>query len=69
MAISQRGVWLRIEEPYNRLNSERRYRSLEVAAGDVIFTTSSVNYYHDDPALGVGHVGIATGERTGAYRK
>jgi hypothetical protein len=35
-----------------------------VVVGDLIFTTGSVNYYHDDPAQGVGHVGIATGEGT-----
>ncbi len=35
-----------------------------MSAGDVVFTTGRINYYHDDLGQGVGHVGIATGEGT-----
>ena len=36
----------------------------DVMAGDLVFVTGRINYYQDDPAQGVGHVGIATGEGT-----
>lgn len=36
----------------------------EVDAGDVIFVSGWIDYYHTDPKDGVGHVGVATGEGT-----
>lgn len=36
----------------------------EIGAGDVIFVSGWIDYYHTDPKDGVGHVGIATGEGT-----
>ena len=60
---AQRGVWLP-RRTIQQIELGAPVPLSEVAAGDVIFTTGSVNYYHDDPALGVGHVGIATGEGT-----
>ncbi|MCC7160448.1 C40 family peptidase [Candidatus Nomurabacteria bacterium] len=36
----------------------------EIIAGDVVFVSGWIDYYHDDPANGVGHVGIATGDGT-----
>lgn len=32
--------------------------------GDLVFVSGELNYYFDDPADGVGHVGIATGQGT-----
>lgn len=60
---ARRGVWL----PRRTIQQIELGMSIalsDVIAGDAIFTTGSVNYYHDDPAHGVGHVGIATGEGT-----
>jgi hypothetical protein len=36
----------------------------EVSAGDVVFVSGWIDYYHTNPKDGVGHVGIATGEET-----
>jgi len=36
----------------------------KVTAGDLVFVTGLVNYYHDNASDGVGHVGIATGQET-----
>lgn len=35
-----------------------------VMAGDLIFTAGAINYYWEDPTEGIGHVGIATNEKT-----
>lgn len=59
----QRGIWLPRRSIQQRelgvaVNLE------ELVAGDVVFTSGWINYYYDDPANGVGHVGIATGDGT-----
>ncbi|MEK7139271.1 MAG: NlpC/P60 family protein [Patescibacteria group bacterium] len=36
----------------------------ELLPGDLVFVSGWINYYHHDPASGVGHVGIATGAGT-----
>lgn len=36
----------------------------EFVANDVVFVSGQIDYYHDNPANGVGHVGIATGDGT-----
>ena len=33
-------------------------------AGDLVFTTGRINYFHLDPNYGIGHVGFATNEGT-----
>ncbi len=59
----QRGIWL------PRRSIQQRELGIpvpieEVSAGDVIFVSGWIDYYHSDPKDGVGHVGIATGEGT-----
>ena len=60
---AQRGVWLP-----RRSIQQREYGAVvaldEVVAGDVVFVSGWIDYFDDDPADGVGHVGIATGEGT-----
>lgn len=44
----------------------------ELKPGDALFTSSRFNYFDDDPAYGVGHVGIVSGDGTvihASYRK
>ncbi len=36
----------------------------EISKDDVIFSSGWIDYYHNDPSDGVGHVGIATGDGT-----
>ncbi len=36
----------------------------ELIAGDVIFISGRVDYYDEDSACGVGHVGVYTGDKT-----
>jgi peptidoglycan endopeptidase LytE len=36
----------------------------EISKGDIVFVSGQIDYYHNDPSDGVGHVGIATGEGT-----
>ena len=60
---AQRGIWLPRRSIQQRELGE--VVSLdELAAGDVVFVSGWINYYHDDPADGVGHVGIATDDGT-----
>jgi len=59
----QRGIWL------PRRSIQQRELGIpvpinEVGAGDVVFVSGWIDYYHTDPKDGVGHVGIATGEGT-----
>jgi peptidoglycan endopeptidase LytE len=59
----QRGIWL------PRRSIQQRELGIpvtinEINAGDVIFVSGWIDYYHTDPKDGVGHVGIATGEGT-----
>lgn len=59
----QRGVWL----PRRTIQQIELGASIDLSdirAGDLVFTTGYINFYQDDPALGVGHVGIVTGEGT-----
>lgn len=53
------GIWL----PRRTIQQRELGESItldQMVAGDVVFFTGSVNYYHDDPSHGVGHVGIVT---------
>ncbi len=36
----------------------------EVGSGDLLFTSGNGNYYHQDPSMKIGHVGIATSRGT-----
>jgi peptidoglycan endopeptidase LytE len=59
----QRGIWL----PRRSIQQRELGISIpieEIGAGDVIFVSGWIDYYHSDPKDGVGHVGIATGEGT-----
>lgn len=57
----QRGIWLPRRSIQQRKFGEAVSLD-ELVAGDVVFTSGWIDYYYDDPADGVGHVGIATGE-------
>lgn len=59
----QRGIWL----PRRSIQQRELGISIpieEVGAGDVVFVSGWIDYYHTDPKDGVGHVGIATDEGT-----
>ncbi len=57
------GIWLP-RRSVQQSECGERVKLEDITAGDVIFTSSKINYYRDDPALGIGHVGIATNEWT-----
>ena len=59
----RRGVWL----PRRSIQQSERgwpVKLDELVAGDLIFTAGAVSYYYDDPAQGVGHVGMYSGVGT-----
>jgi hypothetical protein len=60
---AQRGIWLPRRSIQQRVCGEAVERE-DIREGDLIFITGHINYYDHDPADGVGHVGIATGEGT-----
>lgn len=60
---AQRGIWLPRRSIQQRELGEVVNLD-ELVAGDVVFVSGWIDYYHDDPANGVGHVGIATGDGT-----
>lgn len=60
---AERGVWLP-RRTIQQIALGTAIDTCDILAGDVVFTTGRINYYHDDPTQGVGHVGIATGEGT-----
>ncbi len=60
---AQRGIWIPRRTIQQRRCGEPVERD-DLRAGDLVFTTGHINYYDDDPADGVGHVGLATGEGT-----
>ncbi len=60
---AQRGIWL----PRRSIQQRDCGEAIELeylVAGDVLFVSGWIDYYHYDPRNGVGHVGIATGEST-----
>lgn len=60
---AQRGVWL----PRRSIQQRELGDPVdldELVSGDIIFVSGRIDYYHDDPANGVGHVGIVTGDET-----
>jgi len=60
---AQRGIWLPRRSIQQRELGEAVNLD-ELVAGDVVFVSGWIDYYHDAPANGVGHVGIATGDGT-----
>ena len=60
---AERGIWLPRRSIQQRELGETVNLD-ELIAGDVVFVSGRINYYHDDPANGVGHVGIVTGDET-----
>lgn len=60
---AQRGIWL----PRRSIQQRELGEAVNLdglVAGDVIFISGRIDYYRNDPADGVGHVGIATGDGT-----
>lgn len=60
---AQRGIWLPRRSIQQREFGEAVNLD-ELVAGDVVFVSGWMDYYHDDPTNGVGHVGVATGDGT-----
>ena len=60
---AQRGIWLPRRSIQQRELGEVVHLH-DLAAGDLIFTSGQIDYYHNNPSDGVGHVGIATGDTT-----
>lgn len=59
----QRGVWL----PRRSIQQRELGEAIgldEVIAGDIVFVSGRTDYFFNDPADGVGHVGIVTGDNT-----
>ena len=60
---AQSGIWLP-----RRSIQQREFgipiNPCDMSAGDIVFASGFIDYYDKDPADGVGHVGIATGDGT-----
>jgi hypothetical protein len=64
----QHGFWL----PRRSIQQQRLSTSVPLnmlAKGDLIFVSGHIDYYDDDPLLGVGHVGIYSGSNTVIHAK
>lgn len=59
----RRGIWLPRFSIQQRDQGER-IELENVTVGDLIFVSGRIDWYLDNPADGVGHVGIATGNGT-----
>lgn len=59
----QKGIWLPRRSIQQREFGVEALKE-ELRAGDLVFASGFIDYYIDDPADGVGHVGIATENRT-----
>ena len=60
---SQKGIWLPRRSIQQRALGEP-VELEKITAGDLVFTSGSIDYYLDNPLDGVGHVGIATNDHT-----
>lgn len=60
---AQRGIWLP-RRGIQQCELGEAVSLNELIAGDVVFASGRINYYHDKPTAGIGHVGIATGDGT-----
>jgi cell wall-associated NlpC family hydrolase len=59
----QCGIWL----PRRSIQQMSLGEEIEIdsiRAGDAVFVSGVIDYYHDDPTKGVGHVGIASSSNT-----
>ncbi len=64
--FGKKGIWLPrhpIDQRYIGF-PEVQWQIDSLGEGDLLFTTGSRNRYWDDPALGVGHVGMVTNRQT-----
>lgn len=59
----QRGIWLPRRSIQQRELGEVVLQE-EIFPGDLVFVSGLIDYYHNDPKDGVGHVGIATENST-----
>lgn len=60
---SKRGIWLpRRSIQQCELGEEVSIN--ELVEGDLIFISGSIDYYQNDPSIGIGHVGIFTANNT-----
>ncbi|MEK7649998.1 MAG: NlpC/P60 family protein [Patescibacteria group bacterium] len=60
---AERGIWLpRRSIQQREVGTFIHFQ--DIAACDLLFTTGAQNYFFDDPADGVGHVGIVTDRET-----
>ena len=60
---ARRGIWL----PRRSIQQRELGEVIdldELVAGDLVFVSGWIDCYHDDPADGVGHVGVATSDGT-----
>ena len=59
----QRGIWLP-----RRSIQQREYGEIvsisDIVGGELVFVSGWINYYYNHPSDGVGHVGIATDQKT-----
>lgn len=62
-AYGQRGIWLP-RRSIQQLAVGAPVTLGHIQAGDLVFVRGWINYYHEDPSDGVGHVGLATGDGT-----
>jgi len=60
---AQRGIWLPRRSIQQRELGEI-VNPDKIVSGDVVFVSGWIDYYHDNPSDGVGHVGIATDDGT-----
>jgi len=60
---AQLGIWLPRRSIQQRELGEN-VRLDQITSGDVVFVSGWIDYYIDDPADGVGHVGIVTESNT-----
>jgi len=59
----QVGIWL----PRRSIQQSELGEKIEIEdtrAGDLVFVPGFINYFHDNPDLGIGHVGIVTESNT-----
>lgn len=64
----KRGIWL----PRRSIQQSECGEAVNpnaIIAGDLIFKSGRIDFYYDDPACGIGHVGIATGEGSVIHAK
>lgn len=60
---AQRGIWLPRRSIQQRELGEAIGLS-DIIGGDVVFVSGKIDYYLYNPSNGVGHVGIATNDKT-----